>query len=810
MKKKTNSELPEPLDPSSLSLVEPIDGKFIKVDNISMPLIALRGISLFPRMVQHFDVGRPMSIKALEAAMADDQRIFLVTQKNIAIETPNENDFYHIGNIAKINQMLRLPDNSIRVLVEVIERASIFKFVLKKPYFKVELSLYREERVKLDSEMMALIRGCIGAFEKYLKISAGPHNQGDLLMAIHSLEEQPEDLSDLIASHIMVKQSEKQILLESIFVKNRLETLLGYLLREIEVLELEKDITDKVRGKISKSQRQYFLREQIKVIKDELGEEDVLESEVEEMRTRLKKLKLPKAINKKISNEIERYVRIPPNSSESGVIRSYVMTILSLPWKKQTVDDLDIKKAEKILDEDHYGLEKVKERVLEHLAVKTLTSNMKGQIICLVGPPGVGKTSVAKSIARSLNKKFTRMSLGGVRDEAEIRGHRRTYVGAIPGRIINGIKEAGTKNPLFLFDEIDKLSNDFRGDPSSALLEVLDPEQNKEFTDHYLEVPFDLSDVMFIATANTLSTIPRALLDRMEVIRISGYTEIEKLNIAKKYLVSKKMKEHGLQGRQISISEDSILEIIRSYTRESGVRELERQIAVLCRKAAVRIVKEKIVGVRVTTKNIVKYLGNKKFRFDLVSKSNQIGIATGLAWTSVGGETLSIEVNIMSGSGKLKLTGQLGDIMKESAQAAFTFVRSISDKYGIDEEFHKNQDIHIHIPEGAIPKDGPSAGITIATALVSALSGASVNRFVAMTGEITLRGRVLAIGGLKEKSLAALRAGIKTVLYPAENATDYDELPELVRKSIDFIPVTNMEKVLEYALKKDTKDTDED
>lgn len=525
---------------------------------------------------------------------------------------------------------------------------------------------------------------------------------------------------------------------------------------------------------------------------------------------KLKRLKLGKKIDKKVTNEIDRYSRLSSSSAESGVIRTYVNWILDLPWRKETKDEIDLNMAQTVLDEDHFGLETVKERVVEYLAVRDLTHSMKGPIICLVGPPGVGKTSIAKSIARSLNREFVRMSLGGVRDEAEIRGHRRTYIGAIPGRIINGIKEAGTKNPVFLFDEIDKLSSDFRGDPASALLEVLDPEQNKEFTDHYLEVPFDLSKVMFITTANTLSTIPRPLLDRMEVIQVSGYTEIEKLNIAKKYLVPKKMEEHGLVKSTLSLSDDALLDTIRKYTRESGVRELERKIADVCRKATVRIVKGEVKSVRITDKNLDKYLGKSKYHYDLIAENDQVGIVTGLAWTSVGGETLSIEVNTMKGKGKLQLTGQLGDVMKESAQAGLSYIRTIASEYGIEDKFYEELDLHVHIPEGAIPKDGPSAGVTMATAMISALSGVPVDRFVAMTGEITLRGRVLPIGGFKEKSLAAKRAGIKKIIFPYENIKDLEDIPEIIKKEIEFIPAKTMDEVLEHALvKKEPKHEDQ-
>lgn len=767
------------------------DGKVINI-----PLIPLRGLSIFPYMVLHFDVGRKKSIKALEAAMAKDQRIFLTTQFDIDNDSPESTDFYKVGTICKIKQMLKLPGDAIRVLVEGIQRAEVNSILEDTPYFMVDVTAYVDS-VEIDKETRALMRSCVTAFENY--IATSNRVSAEVILSVTSIDE-PGRLADTIAAQLTLKTEQKQEIINAVKVNDRLEKLYKLLLTEIEILEVEKNINDKVKNQINKSQKEYYLREQIKAIRDELGEEDAQEDEIEEMRHKLKKLKLSKKIDKKVATEIDRYSRLSPSSAESGVIRSYVNWILDLPWKKETKDEIDLVKAQSILDEDHFGLESVKERVVEYLAVRDLTQSMKGPIICLVGPPGVGKTSIAKSIARSLNREFVRMSLGGVRDEAEIRGHRRTYIGAIPGRIINGIKEAGTKNPVFLFDEIDKLSSDFRGDPASALLEVLDPEQNKEFTDHYLEVPFDLSKVMFVTTANSLTTIPRPLLDRMEVIQVSGYTEYEKLNIAKKYLVTKKMEEHGLSKSNLSISDEGILEIIRKYTRESGVRELERKIADLCRKAAVRIVKGDVKSVRITDKNLDKYLGKSKYHYDLIAEMDQIGIVSGLAWTAVGGETLSIEVNTMKGKGKLQLTGQLGDVMKESAQAGLSYIRTVAKDYGIEDGFYETIDMHVHIPEGAIPKDGPSAGITMATAMISALAQIPVNRFVAMTGEITLRGRVLAIGGFKEKALAARRAGIKKIIFPYDNIKDLEDIPETIKKDIEFVPVKTMDEVLEHAL----------
>ena len=768
---------------------------------INIPLIPLRGLSIFPYMVLHFDVGRKKSIKALEAAMAKDQRIFLTTQFDIDNDSPESTDFYKVGTICKIKQMLKLPGDAIRVLVEGIQRAEVSEIVEESPYFRVDVNVF-EDDITVDKEISALMRSNISAFERY--IATTNRVSADVILSITAIDE-PGRLADTIAAQLTLKTEQKQELINAIDVKLRLEHLYKILLTEVEILEVEKNINDKVKSQINKSQKEYYLREQIKAIRDELGEEDAQEDEIEEMRQKLKKLKLSKKIDKKVTAEIDRYSRLSPSSAESGVIRSYVNWILELPWRKETKDQIDLVKAQAILDEDHFGLESVKERVVEYLAVRDLTQSMKGPIICLVGPPGVGKTSIAKSIARSLGREFVRMSLGGVRDEAEIRGHRRTYIGAIPGRIINGIKEAGTKNPVFLFDEIDKLSSDFRGDPASALLEVLDPEQNKEFTDHYLEVPFDLSKVMFVTTANSLNTIPRPLLDCMEVIQVSGYTEYEKLNIAKKYLVPKKMEEHGLQKNCLSVSDEGLYEIIRKYTRESGVRELERKIADLSRKAAVRIVKGEVKSVRVTDKNLDKYLGKTRYHYDLIAEENQVGIVTGLAWTAVGGDTLSIEVNTMKGKGKLQLTGQLGDVMKESAQAGLSYIRTVASTYGIVENFHETVDLHVHIPEGAIPKDGPSAGITMATAMISALAEIPVNRFVAMTGEITLRGRVLPIGGFKEKALAAKRAGIKKILFPFDNLKDLDDIPETVKKEIEFIAVKTMDEVLEHALVREEK-----
>ena len=770
-----------------------------------IPLIPLRGLSVFPHMVLHFDVGREKSIKALEEAMLRDQRVFLTTQKDIEIDLPTQEDFYQIGTICKVKQMLKLPGDAIRVLVEGISRASVESLEQSEPYFMASVSLHEDSSYEVDVETKAIMRMVMSSFENYMAVSG--KITPELMMSISTIDE-PGRFADLVAAQLMLKIDQKQEILESLEPKKRLETINRILAEETEIIEMEKTLNEKVRSQINKMQKEYYLREQLKVIKKELGEDFDSDDEIDDMLYKLAKLKLDKKTDEKIRKEIDRLARMASSSAEGAVIRTYVNTILDLPWSKQTKDTNDLKAARKILDEDHYGLEKVKERVLEYLAIRTLTKSMKGPIICLVGPPGVGKTSIAKSIARSLGRKFVRMSLGGVRDEAEIRGHRRTYIGAIPGRIINGIKEAGTKNPLFLLDEIDKLASDFRGDPTSALLEVLDPEQNKDFMDHYLEVNFDLSKVMFVTTANSLSTIPRPLLDRMEVIEVSGYTEDEKVNIATRYLVTKQIKEHGLNQQQLSLSEDVIRSIVNSYTRESGVRELERKIAAVCRKAAAKIVEDNLDKIKLTRKNLVHYLGTPIYRYDEISDVNEVGIVTGLAWTRVGGETLSVEVTPMAGKGNLVLTGQMGDVMKESARAGFSYLRSISEKLGLESDFHEKVDIHIHIPEGAIPKDGPSAGITMATAVISALTGVPVDRNVAMTGEITLRGRVLPIGGLKEKSLAAKRAGIKKVIIPFDNKKDLDDIPASVKKVIEFVPVKSMDEVLEHALVKMPKEVE--
>lgn len=772
-----------------------------KIEKRKMPLIPLRGLSIFPYMVVHFDVGRDKSVNALEESMVNDSLIFLTAQKEADVDIPMPDDFYHVGTVCKIKQLLKLPGDNIRVLVEGIDRARVTEVIKEEPYFEVEIEeLIFDEEITRDKKVEALMRMVIDSFEEYIGI--GNRISAEALVNVSKIEE-PGRLADVIASYMFLTLENKQKILEAFHPYKRLEILQIILKEEIEILKLEEKISQRVKKQISKVQKEYYLREQLKAIQYELGEDDELLEEVENYREKIDNLKMPEEVKEKAFKEVDRLLKMSPSSAESGVIRTYLDWIVELPWDKETKDRIDIKKSREILDADHYGLEDVKERILEYLAVRRLAKGIKGPILCLVGPPGVGKTSIAKSVAKSLNRKFVRMSLGGVRDEAEIRGHRRTYVGAIPGRIISSIKKVNSKNPVFLFDEIDKLNSDFRGDPASALLEVLDPEQNNTFTDHFLEAPFDLSKVMFITTANTTASIPGPLLDRMEVIRISGYTEEEKLQIAIRYLLPKQMKEHGLKEENVHISENTIRDIINNYTRESGVRNLERNIANLCRKAAKKIVEDNVKIVRINSGNLEKYLGIPRFRYEKVGEENQVGIATGLAWTAVGGETLSIEVTPMPGTGKLQLTGQLGDVMKESAMAGISYIRSKAAELKIDDNFYKDRDIHIHVPEGAIPKDGPSAGITIATAVISALSNVPINRNVAMTGEITLRGRVLPIGGVKEKVLAANRAGITKVLLPVDNKKDAEEIPDKVRRKMEFVFVKTMDEVLSHALVKE-------
>lgn len=773
-----------------------------KEDIKRLPLLPLRGLSIFPYMVLHFDVGREKSIRALEEAMINDQLIFLVTQKDAHTDLPSVEDFYEVGTISKIKQLLKLPGDTIRVLVEGVDRAEIKEIISEETYFLVDVLEHQDVQKSGDLELEALRRSVIEVFDEYIK--ANPKVAPETLITVSDIDDASR-FADVVASNLTIKIEEKQEILSLFDVKERMEKIFEILSRELDILEIERKINSRVRKQIDKSQKEYYLREQLKAIQRELGEKEGHAEEIEQYAEKLSKLEVPDEVKEKVQKELDRLSKMSQGSPEVGVTRTYLDWIFDLPWNTTTEDNLDIKNARRVLDEDHYGLKKVKERVLEYLAIRQLSNNMKGPILCLVGPPGVGKTSIAKSIARAMERKFARMSLGGVRDEAEIRGHRRTYIGAIPGRIIYSIKQAGSRNPLFLFDEIDKLASDFRGDPASALLEVLDAEQNKEFRDHYLELPFDLSRVMFLTTANSTDTIPAALLDRMEVINISGYTEEEKLHIAEGYLVPKQIKEHSLKDENIIISEATIKAVINGYTREAGVRNLEREIANIIRKSATQIVENNKKRIRVTPANLKKYLGIPKYRHDLKNQKNEIGLVTGLAWTSVGGETLFIEVSVMPGTGKLELTGHLGDVMKESARAGLSYIRSRTEEFGIDKEFSKNMDIHIHVPEGATPKDGPSAGITMTTALISALAKIPVNRDVAMTGEVTLRGRVLPIGGLKEKVLAAKRAGISKVILPYENEKDIEEIPDTVKRNMEFVLVSDMDEVLAHALLKDEK-----
>lgn len=764
--------------------------------NEQIPLLPLRGLLVYPTMVLHIDVGRERSVFAIEHAIAKNNLIFLATQQNLSIENPNPKDLYDIGTLALVKSMTKLPNGTYRVLIEGLERAEWTKYK-EDDLFPVVDVIVSPDKVEKDAETEALIRTLLRYFKKYSKVSRKVTKE--TYESVASIEE-PGRLADMVASHLPLKIAAKQQVLEYFDVHERLEWLISRLYNEQEVLELEQKINERVKEAMERTQKEFYLREQMKAIQTELGDKDGKGQEIAELLKRLEAAGLPKSAKKVAIAEIERYEKIPSASAESGIIRNYIEWLLTLPWSDATKDQLDIKKSEAILNRDHDGLELVKERILEYLAVRQLTKSLRGPILCLEGPPGVGKTSLARSIAESLGRKFVRISLGGVRDESEIRGHRRTYVGAMPGRIIQGMKKAGKINPVFLLDEIDKMSNDFRGDPSSAMLEVLDPEQNSTFSDHYIEEAYDLSNVLFIATANDLSSIPRPLLDRMEIISISGYTEMEKQVIAKNHLIPKQLKEHGLLKSQVRFREDAIVDLIRYYTREAGVRGMERQIAGICRKAAKQIVAGEKKSVTVSSRTLESLIGKKRFRYGQAETVNPIGVATGLAYTQVGGDTLQIEVSLSPGNGNLILTGKLGDVMKESAQTALSYVRSKTKEFGIDPAFHESNDIHIHVPEGATPKDGPSAGITIATSLVSALTKRKIRREVGMTGEITLRGRVLPIGGLKEKALSAHRAGLTTIILPKDNERDIEDIPESVREVLTFKPVSNAEEVLEIAL----------
>ncbi|MCE7793463.1 endopeptidase La [Salipaludibacillus sp. CUR1] len=762
----------------------------------NIPLLPLRGLLVYPTMVLHLDVGRKKSVQALEKAMVEDHEIFLTTQREISTDEPDQSDIYTVGTLAKVNQMLKLPNGTIRVLVEGLQRGQIEDYTDNEEYAEVEVELV-EERQEATVEEQALMRNVLEQFEQYIQLSKKISQE--TLASVSDIIE-PGRLADIVASHLPLKIVQKQQILETISVKDRLGQILKVLSNEKEVLGLEKKIGQRVKKSMEKTQKEYYLREQMKAIQKELGDREGKEGEIEELKEKIAQANMPESVEEKAYKEMSRYEKMPASSAESSVIRNYIEWLVQIPWNEETEDLLDIHRSEKILDEDHYGLEKVKERVLEYLAVQQLTQELKGPILCLAGPPGVGKTSLARSISRSLDRKFVRMSLGGVRDEAEIRGHRRTYVGSMPGRIIQGMKKAGSINPVFLLDEVDKMANDFRGDPSSALLEVLDPEQNNTFSDHFIEEPYDLSKVMFVTTANNIGAIPAPLKDRMEVIHIPGYTEVEKLEIAKGYLLPKQVKEHGLSKGKIQVRDDALLKVIRYYTREAGVRNLERQMATICRKAAKMIVSNEKKKVVVTENTIESMLGKPKFRYGKAESEDQIGAATGLAYTTAGGDTLTIEVSVSPGKGKLTLTGKLGDVMKESAQAAFSYIRSKSKELSIDPGFNEKNDIHIHVPEGAVPKDGPSAGITMATALISALTNRPVKREVGMTGEITLRGRVLPIGGLKEKSMSAHRAGLTHIIMPKDNEKDLEDIPKSVREDLTFIPVSHLDDVLKHAL----------
>ncbi|WP_029544942.1 endopeptidase La [Selenomonas sp. AB3002] len=762
----------------------------------TLPVLPLRGMTVFPYMIIHLDVARERSMAALEQAMVGDRRILLVTQQDAEVDAPEGKDLYETGTIAEVRQLIKMPGGTMRVLVEGLVRGVIEGFQALENYDEAAVTAYEDEQPN-SLEMEALSRGVSHEFEEWVKLSK--KIPAETLVSVAIIDDAGR-LADLIASHLNLKVETKQELLSCIDIKARLEKLYAVLAHEIELMKMEQKIGVQVRKQMEKIQKDYYLREQIKAIHKELGDKDDRTSEIEEYKKRLDEGEYPDKVRETVEKELKRLDGMSNMNSETSVIRTYLDWLLDLPWCKESEMQVDINEAKRVLDHDHYGLTKVKDRILDYLAVQQLAEDKRAPILCLVGPPGVGKTSLAASVARATGREFVRASLGGIRDEAEIRGHRRTYVGAMPGRIIESLRHAGTKNPLFLLDEVDKLGNDYRGDPAAALLEVLDPAQNNTFSDHYIELPFDLSKVMWIITANNLSNIPRALRDRMEVITLSSYTELEKLEIAKRYLVARQRTQNGLKSKDISLSTTVLQKIIQEYTREAGVRELERVIGQVCRKAARKIVEGEEAPIKVTKTNLKDFLGRAKFLETKAEKKPQVGLATGMAWTEVGGDILPTEVTILKGKGKLILTGQLGDVMQESAQAGLSYIRSRAQKFKLEEDFYEKDDIHIHLPEGAIPKDGPSAGITMATAMISALTGRKVRSDVAMTGEITLRGNVLPIGGLKEKVLAAYREGMKTIILPKENERDIEDIPETVREKLEFVPVEHMDEVLATAL----------
>ncbi|MCL1972036.1 MAG: endopeptidase La [Endomicrobia bacterium] len=765
----------------------------------TLPMLPVRDIILYPAMVLPLAVGREKSVKALEEAMATNRLIFVVTQKNIQVEDPTPDDIFNIGTVCEVLQMLKMPDGTLKALVEGLSRAQWTDFRLNdNGYVEVGLKVF-DEKVEKTPEAEAIMRRAISLFEQYVKLN--PRMPMEVSVAVNNIND-PARLADTIASHLVIKNNDKQSILELVDPVERLEKIIQILNAEIEILNIERRIQNRVRNQIEKTQKEYYLTEQMKAIQKELKQKDEAQKDLDDLRTKLKNTKMPDAARETAEKELSRLEKMMPMSPEATVIRTYLDWIIELPWEKSTDDNLDLKRAQEILDQDHYGLEKVKDRILEYLAVLSRVKKIKGPILCFIGPPGVGKTSIAKSVARSLGRNFVRISMGGVRDEAEIRGHRRTYIGSLPGKIIQSMKKAGSNNPVFILDEIDKMGSDWRGDPSAALLEVLDPEQNYAFGDHYLDVDFDLSKVMFITTANTLHNIPTTLLDRLELIRFSGYTDDEKRHIAQQFIIPKQFLEHGLKKEELVIEQGALDVVIKNYTHEAGVRNLSREIANLCRKVAKDLAFDTSVkSITVTAGNINKYLGVPVYERERITE-NDIGVVTGLAWTQVGGETLTIEVNRMKGKGGMVLTGKLGDVMKESAQAALTYVRSSALKLGIDEDIFKETDFHVHVPEGAVPKDGPSAGIALATALASVCMNKPVRKKIAMTGEVTLRGRVLAIGGLKEKTLAAFREGMTTVLFPEGNKKDLADIPEDIKKKVEMIPVAHMDEVIELAIGK--------